>query len=185
MRGFGGPQIYFPLERLMDVAAQKLALDPLDIRRRNLVPGNAMPYRTASGALLDSGNYQRSVDRAVADGGLADLIDRRDKARAEGRLYGIGYAAVVEPSISNMGYITTLLTPQQRERAGPKNGALATATVGFDPSGAITVSASSAPQGQGHRTVLAQVVADVFGVDPATISVATDLDTGKDPWTIA
>ncbi|MCP5372284.1 MAG: molybdopterin-dependent oxidoreductase [Hyphomicrobiales bacterium] len=185
MRGFGGPQIYFALERLMDLAAARMGLDPIDLRRRNLVPGAAMPYRTASGAVLDSGDYVRSLDRAVAEGGLADLRARRDAARAAGRLYGIGCAAVVEPSISNMGYITTLLTPQQRERAGPKNGALATATVSFDPSGAITVNTSSVPQGQGHRTVLGQVVGEVFGVDPATVVVMTDHDTGKDPWSIA
>jgi len=185
MRGFGGPQIYFPLERLMDLAAAELGLDPLEIRRRNLIPGTAMPFKTASGAVYDTGDYVRSLDRAVAEGGLADLMARRDAARAEGRLYGIGYAAVVEPSISNMGYITTLLTPQQREKAGPKNGALATATVSFDPSGAITVNTSSVPQGQGHRTVLGQVVGEVFGVDPASIVVMTDHDTGKDPWSIA
>jgi len=185
MRGFGGPQIYFPLERLMDLAAQKLGIDPLEIRRRNLVPGAAIPYLTASGALLDSGDYARSLDRAADEGGLDELIARRDAARSEGRLYGIGYAAVVEPSISNMGYITTLLTPEQREKAGPKNGALASATVSFDPSGAITVNTASVPQGQGHRTVLSQVVADALGVHPATIVVSADHDTGKDPWSIA
>ena len=185
MRGFGGPQIYFPLERLLDKAAAELGLDALEIRRRNLVSGEDMPYRTAPGALLDSGDYGRSVERAVTEGGLADLLQRRDTARAEGRLYGIGYAAVVEPSISNMGYITTLLSPEQRERAGPKNGALATATVGFDPSGAISVSVSSVPQGQGHRTVLAQVVADVFAMAPEDVAVMTEHDTAKDPWSIA
>ncbi len=185
MRGFGGPQIYFPLERLLDKAAAELGLDPLELRRRNLVPNEAMPYRTAPGALLDSGDYLGSLERAVADGGLAALTARRDAARAEGRLYGIGYAAVVEPSISNMGYITTLLSPEQRERSGPKNGALATATVAFDPSGAISVAVSSVPQGQGHRTVLAQVVADVFGMDPLDVAVVTEHDSAKDPWSIA
>jgi 2-furoyl-CoA dehydrogenase large subunit len=185
MRGFGGPQIYFPLERLLDKAAAALAMDPLELRRRNLVPGNAMPYRTAPGALLDSGDYARSMARAVKDGGLAELLARRDTARAQGRLYGIGYSVVVEPSISNMGYITTLLSPEQRERSGPKNGALATATVAFDPSGAITVAVSSVPQGQGHRTVLAQVVADVFAIAPDDVAVMTEHDTAKDPWSIA
>jgi len=185
MRGFGGPQIYFPLERMMDMAARALQLDPLELRRRNLVPGAAMPYRTASGAVLDSGDYARSLDRAVDEGGLAELIARRDAARAEGRIYGIGYAAVVEPSISNMGYITALLTPEQRDRAGPKNGALATATVSFDPSGAATVNTASVPQGQGHRTVLSQVVADALGLHPHDIVVSSDHDTGKDSWSIA
>ncbi|MBT7759671.1 MAG: molybdopterin-dependent oxidoreductase, partial [Rhodospirillaceae bacterium] len=116
---------------------------------------------------------------------LADLVARREAARAEGRQYGIGYSVVVEPSISNMGYITTLLSPEQRERSGPKNGALATATVGFDPSGAISVAVSSVPQGQGHRTVLAQVAADVFGLEPKDVAVMTEHDTGKDAWSIA
>jgi 2-furoyl-CoA dehydrogenase large subunit len=185
MRGFGGPQIYFPLERLMDLAAQKIGVEPWELRRRNLVPGAAMPYRTASGALLDSGDYTASLDRATSDGGLADLIARRDQMRSDGRLYGIGCAAVVEPSISNMGYITTLLTPEERDKAGPKNGALATATVSFDPSGAITVNTASVPQGQGHRTVLAQVVADALGVHPSSVMVSTDHDTTKDSWSIA
>ena len=82
----------------------------------------------------------------------------------EGRLYGIGYTAVVEPSVSNMGYITTVLTPAERRKAGPKNGAQATATVALDPVGSVTVHVASVPQGQGHRTVLSQVVADVFGL---------------------
>jgi 2-furoyl-CoA dehydrogenase large subunit len=185
MRGFGGPQLYFALERLMDAAAKRLGFDPLALRARNLVRADAMPYRTASGALLDSGDYAASIARATAEGGLDALITKRAAARAEGRLYGIGYAVVVEPSISNMGYITTLLTPEQRAKAGPKNGALATATVSFDPSGAITVNAASVPQGQGHRTVLAQVVADVFGMPPEDVMVATEHDTVKDAWSIA
>ena len=120
-----------------------------------------MPYRTASGGRYDGGDYPAAV--ATADDVLADLVDRRAAARAEGRLYGIGLAAVVEPSISNMGYITTVLTHDERERAGPKGGALASATVSVDALGGVTVTTASVPQGQGHLTVLSQVVADVFG----------------------
>lgn len=185
MRGFGGPQVYFALERLVDLAAGRLGLDPFEIRRRNLVPGAAMPFATTPGAILDSGDYPATQAKAEREGGLSDLRRRRDAARVEGRLYGIGCAAVVEPSISNMGYITTLLTPEQRERAGAKNGALATATVSFDPSGAVTVNVSSVSQGQGHRTVLAQVVADALGIDPGDVVATTDHDTLKDPWSIA
>jgi 2-furoyl-CoA dehydrogenase large subunit len=185
MRGFGGPQVYFALERLVDLAALKLGLDPMELRRRNLVPGAAMPHVTAPGAILDSGDYPATLAKAMREGGLDELKRQRDEARAAGRLYGIGCAAVVEPSISNMGYITTLLTPQQRERAGAKNGALATATVNFDPSGAVTVNVASVPQGQGHRTVLAQVVADELGIDPGDVVAVTDHDTLKDPWSIA
>ena len=84
-----------------------------------------------------------------------------------------------------MGYITTVLTAAERRKAGPKNGAQATATVTLDPVGAVTVQVASTPQGQGHRTVLAQVVADVLGLTPKDVRVTADLDTGKDAWSIA
>jgi 2-furoyl-CoA dehydrogenase large subunit len=184
-RGFGGPQVYFALERLVHRIAAQLDIDPLEIIRRNLVPAGAFPYRTASGALLDSGDYQQAIRRGVDEGGLAELKSRRDAARAEGKLYGIGYAAVVEPSVSNMGYITTVLTPAERRKAGPKNGAQATATISIDPVGSVSVHVSSVPQGQGHRTVLSQVVADVFGLTPSDIRVNTEIDTAKDAWSIA
>jgi 2-furoyl-CoA dehydrogenase large subunit len=184
-RGFGGPQVYYALERLVQRIALELNLDPLDVIKRNLVPADAFPYRTASGALLDSGNYQEAIRRAVQEGALAELKSRRDAARAEGRLYGIGYTAVVEPSVSNMGYVTTVLTPAERRKAGPKNGAQATATVAIDPVGSVTVHVASVPQGQGHRTVLSQVVADVFGLKPSDIRVNTEIDTAKDAWSIA
>jgi 2-furoyl-CoA dehydrogenase large subunit len=144
-----------------------------------------MPYRTATGALLDSGDFPATLEAAVRDGDLADLLARRDAARAQGRQYGIGFAAVIEPSVSNMGYITTALTPEERRRAGPKNGAQSTATINLDPLGSISLQVASTPQGQGHRTVLAQVVADVLGLKPADIRVMTDLDTAKDAWSIA
>ncbi len=184
-RGFGGGQLYYGLERLMNRVAAELGLDPLDVIRRNLVAADAMPYRTASGGTLDSGDYRATLEQAVREGALDAMKARRDALRAEGRLYGIGYAAVVEPSISNMGYITTVLTAGERRKAGPKNGAQATASVAVDPTGGVSVTVASAPQGQGHRTVLAQVVADVFGLRFEDICVNTDLDTGKDAWSIA
>ncbi len=182
-RGFGGPQVYFALERLMQRIAMVLNLDPVEIIRRNLI--TAFPYRTASGAMYDSGDYVAALELALRRGGLAQLRARRDSARAEGRLFGIGFACVVEPSVSNMGYITTVLTAAERRRAGPKNGAQATATISLDPLGGVLVHVASVPQGQGHRTVLSQVVADVLGLRPADIRVVTDLDTGKDAWSIA
>ncbi|MDE1933454.1 molybdopterin cofactor-binding domain-containing protein [Bradyrhizobium sp.] len=184
-RGFGGPQVYFALERLVQRIGVELNIDPLDVITRNLVPADAFPYKTASGALLDSGNYQEAVRRGAREGALAELKARRDAVRAEGRLYGIGYAAVVEPSVSNMGYITTVLTPAERRKAGPKNGAQATATIAIDPVGSVSVHVASVPQGQGHRTVLSQVVADVFGLKPSDIRVNTEIDTAKDAWSIA
>ena len=184
-RGFGGPQVYFALERLMHRIAKTLELDPLDVIRRNLVPKDAFPYRAAAGSLLDSGDYTTALDIATGNGRLDRLRARRHTARAEGRRYGIGFAAVVEPSISNMGYITMALTAEERARAGPKDGAAACATVAIDPIGSITVQADSVPQGQGHRTVLAQVVADALGVGLDDITVNVELDTQKDAWSIA
>jgi 2-furoyl-CoA dehydrogenase large subunit len=185
VRGFGGPQVYIALERLMQRIAVELAIDPLEVYRRNFIPADAFPYRAAAGALIDSGNYQRALALAHSDGGLAELYARRERARAEGRLYGIGFAAIVEPSISNMGYITTVLPKEARAKAGPKNGAIASATVGIDPLGGINVVIASSPAGQGHRTVCAQVVADVFGVQPDQVAVNVEFDTQKDAWSVA
>jgi 2-furoyl-CoA dehydrogenase large subunit len=183
VRGFGGPQVYFALERLMRKIAVQLSFDPLEVVRRNLVDG--FPYRCPAGAVLDSGDYLGAIDQAAAEGGLAELRERRDKAHAEGRLYGIGFAAVVEPSISNMGYITTVLSPEEREKAGAKGGAQAAATIALDPLGGISVTIDSLPQGQGHRTVAAQIVANVFGLAPTAIRVGAALDTARDAWSIA
>jgi 2-furoyl-CoA dehydrogenase large subunit len=184
-RGFGGPQVYYALERLMQRIAVELDLDPLDVIRKNLIPSGAFPYRTASGALLDSGDYVKSFETALVDGGFAELRQRQKDARAAGRIYGIGCTAAVEPSVSNMGYISTLLTPEERRKAGPKNGAQATATISLDPLGNVSVHVSSVPQGQGHRTVLSQIVADALGLKPSDIRVVTDFDTARDAWSIA
>lgn len=184
-RGFGGPQVFFALESLMRRVAETLDLEPLDVIRRNLVPGTAIPYRAAAGARYDSGDFPALVERTAAGGGLDELLARRRAARREGRFYGVGFAAIVETSISNMGYITTLLSPAVRERAGPKDGAVATATVSLDPGGAVTVTAASAPQGQGHRTVLAQVAAAALGLAPEEVVVNLEHDTQTQAWSIA
>ena len=185
VRGFGGPQVYFALERLVQRIAAELALDPIKVYERNFIPAHAFPYRAPAGALIDSGDYHAVLDLAVRQGGLAELHERRSRARAEGRLYGIGFAAIVEPSISNMGYITTVMTREARAKAGPKNGAIASATVAIDLLGGVGVTVASVPQGQGHGTVLAQVVADVFGLKPDDIAVNVELDTHKDAWSVA
>ena len=185
VRGFGGPQVYFALERLVQRIASELELDPLDVYRTNFIRASAFPYQAAAGALMDSGDYHAALDLAAERGALADLLAQRMRARIEGRLYGIGYAAIVEPSISNMGYITTVLPAEARVKAGPKNGAIAAATVSTDLLGGVSVVVASVPQGQGHITVLAQVAADVFGLKPDEIAVNVELDTQKDAWSVA
>lgn len=184
-RGFGGPQVYFALERLVHRIADELGLDRLDVIRTNLIQAHAFPYRTATGSLYDSGDYQAALELAVKNGGLSALYEKRDRLRSEGRIYGIGLTAAVEPSVSNMGYITTVLTPQERTKAGPKNGSQAVATLSIDPLGAVIIKVASVPQGQGHRTVLAQVVADKLSLPFASIRVNTELDTNRDAWSIA
>ena len=185
IRGFGGPQLYLAIERLMQRIAVELKLDPLDVIRKNLIPTQKFPYRTAAGALYDSGDFLRAVEIATGDGRLDALKRRRDEARAAGRKYGIGFAAVVEPAMSNMGYLSTLLTAQVRDKAGPKNGAVSMATVNIDPLGAVTVTADVTVQGQSHETVLAQIVAEELGLDADEIEVVLELDTAKDQWSIA
>ena len=104
--------------------------------------------------------------------------------RAQGKLYGIGYAAIVEPAQSNMGYLSTINTVEERRKAGPKGGNVAIATVNIDPLGTVSVTADSLPQGQGHATVLAQIVADEMGLTPQDIIVNMERDTQRDPWSI-
>lgn len=185
VRGFGGPQVYFQLERMMQRIALQLNLDPLEVYRRNFIAADAFPYSAAAGALIDSGNYQLAAQLIEEQGGYAELKVRRDQARKEGRLYGIGFAAIVEPSISNMGYISTVMPKEARAKAGPKNGAIASASVAIDPLGSVSVVIASAPAGQGHRTVCQQVVADVFGIATDGIAVNVEFDTQKDAWSVA
>jgi 2-furoyl-CoA dehydrogenase large subunit len=185
VRGFGGPQIYFGLERLMHRVAIELGLDPLDVIRKNLIPAGSFPYLAPAGALIDSGDYQTAIAMAERDGGLAELRRRRAQARAEGRLYGIGFAAVVEPAQSNMGYLSTIVPVEERRKAGPKGGNVAYATVHVDCLGAVSVTADSLPQGQGHATILAQIVAEQLGLDPHDIRCNMERDTQRDPWSIA
>lgn len=185
VRGFGGPQSFYALERIMHRVAEVTGLDRLEVIRKNLVPADAFPYRAAGGALLDSGNYQEAVNVAVKGGKLDALRKRREEARKEGRLYGIGMAVVSDPAQSNMGYLSTIQTVEERHKSGLKGGAISYATVNMEPLGAISVTCDSLPQGQGHATVLSQIVADQLGVSPDMITVNTEHDTHKDPWSIA
>src|SRR5690606_6676035 len=79
VRGFGGPQVYFALERLMQRIAQQLSIDPIELYRRNFIAADAFPYRAAAGALIDSGDYQGALDLVRNEGGLDQLLARRDE----------------------------------------------------------------------------------------------------------
>ena len=184
-RGFGGPQLYFGLERTMAIAARRLGLDPVELARRNLIAADAMPYRTPSGALYDSGDYEACLEKALELAEYEELRGRVDAARAEGRLAGIGLACIVEPSISNMGYITLAQTADERALSLPKSGNAEGVSIAINPLGGITVRLATTPQGQGHRTVCAQVVADVLGCAPEDVTVLSEMDTASVPWTVA
>jgi 2-furoyl-CoA dehydrogenase large subunit len=184
-RGFGGPQMYMALERTMAVAAGKLGLDPAELARRNLIGPDEFPYRTPSGGLYDSGDYQGCLDDALELVGYESRREEQREARKDGRLYGIGIACCVEPSISNMGYVTLALTAEERAAGLPKSGNAEGATVAISPLGGITVMIGTTPQGQGHATVAAQVAAEALGVKPEEIEVLTSVDTSTSAWTVS
>jgi len=184
-RGYGGPQFYFALERAMDAAARRLEIDPAELRRRNFIRKNEFPYDTPGGSHYDAGDYEAALNEALKLADYDALKAARERARAEGRLFGIGFAAGVEPSGSNMAYVTLAQTVEERAKAGAKSGALGVATVSFDPSGAVTVRTASTPNGQGHQTVAAQVVVDALGLEPKDITVVTEIDTLTSPWSLA
>ena len=184
-RGFGGPQLYFALERTMAIAAQRLGLEPAELARRNLIRADDFPYRTPSGGLYDSGDYHACLEDALRLARYEEHRAEQEPARAEGRLLGLGLACVVEPSISNMGYITLAQRVEERQQALPKSGNAEGATVLVSPLGGVTVRIATTPQGQGHKTVCAQIVADALGLAPQNVEVLTDIDTSTSAWTVA
>ncbi|MDE0384802.1 MAG: xanthine dehydrogenase family protein molybdopterin-binding subunit [Defluviicoccus sp.] len=184
-RGYGGPQFFFALERAMDAGARALGIDIAEIRRRNFVPRDAFPYCAPAGAIYDAGDYEAALDRTLELAGYDALRAERDRAKAEGRLFGIGLATAVEPSGSNMAYVTLAQTPEERARAGGRSGGLGTCTISIDPSGSVTVKTVSTPAGQGHATVAAQVAADALGLAPDDIDVVTEIDTLTGAWSLA
>src|SRR5947209_7541041 len=204
IRGYGGPQLYFTLERFMDIAAHRLGLDPTEIRRRNFIRPDQFPYRTLTGGLYDSGNYEDVLDKALE---LSDYrAFREDQQRSrngtgQGQagtkgsirapqaplrpLQGIGMAAVVEPSGSNMGYLGVAFTAEERAKQLPKSGCTAAAAVAIDALGGITVRIDTTPEGQGHETVVQQIVAEVLDVEPRSIRVIARSEDHTSPWSIA
>jgi aerobic carbon-monoxide dehydrogenase large subunit len=148
-RGAGRPEAAFVIERLVELAAKELGADPVELRRRNFVPRDAFPYETPLGWVYDSGDFARCLDRAVE---LFDLERRREeqrRARAEGRVVGVGLGMVIE-------------------RCG---GVWESARVRVEPDGRIVVRTGSSPHGQGHETTFAQIAADELGVAPDQVEI--------------
>ena len=184
-RGYGGPQFYFALERIMEIAARGLGIDPVELRRRNFIPAGAFPYRAPAGAVFDAGDYDAALSELLRIVDYDELRRRREEARRAGRLFGIGLAAGVEPSGSNMAYVSLAQTAEDRRQADRKSGANASAIIAIDPSGQVTLRLCSCPNGQGHATVAAQIVGDALGLHPDDIDVTTDIDTLTSAWSIA
>ena len=186
-RGYACGHLYFETERMMDLLAAKVGLDPVEIRRKNLIARDAFPYRTPTGGLYDSGDYQTTFDRALETAKYEDLRREQAKARAEGRLFGIGLALAVDPSVSNMGYVATALDPQFRAKPEylPKSGAVDSATVKIDPLGRVIAILGTTPQGQGHQTIVSQIVADELGLEPRDVTVVDEMDTFTRVWSIS
>ncbi len=179
-RGFGGQQLYFGLERLMDKVAAVTGLDPAEARRRNFV--REFPYRTPTGGVYDSGDYRQAFDLALKNADYDALRAEQEAARARGEYFGIGLAAVVDPSATNIGYVG-LATPAPARGRG-KSGSTELVRISVDPGGIVSVLLGTVPQGQGHATVARQVVAARLGLPPEQVRPVVEMDTATTPWTI-
>src|SRR5213594_3667142 len=186
-RGYACGHLYFESEGMIDRLADKLGLDPAEVRRRNLIPADAFPYRTPTGGLYDSGDYQAAFEKALELAKYSELRREQARARAAGRYFGIGLALAVDPSVSNMGYVATALDPQFRAKPEylPKSGAVDAATIKIDPLGRVIAILGTTPQGQGHQTVVSQIVADELGLTPEEITVVDEMDTFTRVWSIS
>jgi carbon-monoxide dehydrogenase large subunit len=169
VRGASRPCTAFVLERLADRIARYLKMPREEVRRRSFVTADRMPYTTGMKARdgspisYDSGDYVKALDLALEKIGAMGFPARREEAAARGKLLGLGIASCVED---------TGLAPFEG------------ATVRVTPAGKVMIATGAASQGQGHRTVLAQIAADALGVDIADISVES-ADTGKFPLGIS
>ena len=126
-----------------------------------------------------------AVAIATGDGRLDDLKRRRDAARKAGASTASASPPWSSPPCPTWAICRPLLTPEARDKAGPKNGATSMVTVNIDPLGAVSATADVTVQGQGHQTVLSQIISDQLGLRPDDINVVLEMDTAKDQWSIA
>src|SRR3984893_17912742 len=150
-RGAGRPEATHGIERMVDILAAELKMDPAEIRFKNFIGKDEFPYATATGLSYDSGNYAAPLEKALDMVGYKKLREEQKKARAEGRLMGIGMSAYGE--ICAFG--PSPATPA---------GGWESATVKIEPGGTVTVMTGASPHGQGQETTFAQIAADELGV---------------------
>lgn len=154
-RGVGRPSSTFAMERLIDMAARKIGMDPVEMRRRNLVKADEFPYRTASGIIWDRSAFQECLDGACDLADYPALVRARDQARAEGRWVGIGLSSYAE--LTGIGSRISVAPGM------PINTGTETSSIRIDATGAITAAFGISSHGQGLETTLAQVIADEMG----------------------
>jgi CO/xanthine dehydrogenase Mo-binding subunit len=167
-RGFGAEVSNWVLERLVDFAARDLGVDRVELRRQNLIGPDEFPYRTPTGNIYDSGNYPGVVEKVLEASDYAGWVAERDRARAEGRHIGIGVVASQERSVfSSTEFWFWFDKPSFTPTSSPESASLQ-----VDPTGQITVTLhSQALWGNSPETVVSQVVAEEFDVDPASVLI--------------
>jgi len=171
-RGVGMTMGAFVIERMLDLVAQRLSLDPAEIRRRNLIPREAYPFTSATGYLYDSGDYPKALEEALAVVEYDKVrLEQRD-ARAAGRLVGIGIACYTEyTGMGSAGF---------RGRGAVEMPGIEAATVTIDADATVRCAVSFPTQGQGHATTIAQIVADRLGLALEDVRLQR-VDTAESP----
>jgi carbon-monoxide dehydrogenase large subunit len=169
-RGAGRPEACYLLERMIDLAAGELEVDPAELRRRNFIQADQFPYLTPVALQYDSGNYEPALDRALAMADYPNLRAEQEKLRKDGRYIGVGLSSYIEAC--------GLAPSQVVGQLGSQAGLYESATVRVHPTGKVTVQTGSHQQGQGHETTFAQIVADRLGIDIDDVEVVHG-DTGR------
>ncbi|MDB5811196.1 MAG: aldehyde oxidase [Betaproteobacteria bacterium] len=165
VRGFGQAPTNFALERTLDCVARHLKMDPIEVRRKNLIRHDEFPYLIPSGSTYDSGDYHAVLDKALAAIDYPALVKTRDDARRAGKLAGIGISTCLEPNGGNSGFEPLL---------NPKNDTttwMDSCVVRVDLAGSITGVMGTSSSGQGHETLVSTVIGEVLERDPAGIRV--------------
>jgi len=176
-RGYSRMQHLWLVERIVDVVAHELNLDPVDVRKRNYVQPEDYPYETPNGCIYDSGDLPRSLDIALE---LAHVDEWRQRQRelgtGSGRRIGIGIGSTLDSGTNNFGQ-SRIINPEL-----PFSGNGEAAFVKLDLFGEINVNLGTTPQGQGHETTAAQVVADILGVTPEDVNVTTGFNQANNAY---
>ncbi len=176
-RGYSRMQHLWFLERVVDICAHQLGIPPDEMRLRNYIPPDEFPYTTPNGCVYDSGNYPKMLQVAKKQIGWENWKKKQAAARAEGRWLGIGIGTTLDSGTNNFGQ-SQIVNPN-----APFSGNSQGANCKLDIYGEVVVAVGSCPQGQGHETTAAQVVADVLNIHPDLITVRTGFDTERNVHT--